>query len=193
MTKNELRKKYLTLRRCVEGRQEKSKEIYNRLCKVEEYLRSKKVMYYVSFNSEVDTQYMINEELRKREKRIYVPKVEGDNLLIFELSDFDELRPGFRNILEPIGENRLPEDPKKMDVVIVPGVVFDLRGNRIGYGGGYYDRFLRGTYAVKIGLAFDIQIIDNLSPVISLQDEKVDILISEAGVYFCKVFLERSG
>jgi 5-formyltetrahydrofolate cyclo-ligase len=188
MTKNELRKKYLELRRCVEGRQEKSKEIYNRLCKVEEYLRSKKVMYYVSFNSEVDTQYMINEELRKREKKIYVPKVEGDNLLIFELSGFDELRPGFRNILEPIGENRLPEDPKKMDVVIVPGVVFDLLGNRIGYGGGYYDRFLRGTYAVKIGLAFDIQIIDNLSPVISPQDEKVDILISEEGVYFCKVF-----
>jgi len=184
LTKNELRRKYLELRKCIEKHEEKSKEVYSNLCKIEEYIESKRVMYYVSFDSEVDTQYMIKEELRKREKKIYVPKVKGSGLQIFEIKDFSELKPGFRNILEPTEENKAPEDPEKIDIVIVPGVVFDLHGFRIGYGGGYYDRFLRRVSAFKIGLAFDIQVVNSLSGVISPDDEKIDILVSESAVYF---------
>ena len=105
-------------------------------------------MFYVSFNNEVDTIETIKELLKNKEenkKNIIVPYVEKNNpiLQLSKLNSFDDLEPKTFGILEPKDGKIKKFDVKKVDLVLVPGIVFDENGHRIGYGYGYYDRFLR--------------------------------------------------
>ena len=115
---------------------------------------------YISVRNEMPTPGII---LRALEigKKVIVPKVFGDDLRFFEIRSLTEdLSRGTFGVLEPI-ESRCAEVPaSEADVCLIPGVVFDERGNRIGYGKGYYDRFLRGIPASvpTLGLAYDFQV-----------------------------------
>jgi len=156
---------------------EKSSIIKDRLFSLPEYKKAKKIVYYASFGSEVDTHDMIKESLSS--KKIVVPKVKGHELVLSRIHSFDELSHGKYNILEPSEIREI--DEKKVDVIIVPGVVFDKKGYRIGYGKGYYDKLLhRFGHAVKIGLAFDMQIVDSVPK--EEHDIKMDIVITEKRV-----------
>jgi len=77
--------------------------------------------------------------------------------------------------MEPEGEKSSPE---KVDIVVVPAVAFDLQGHRLGYGKGYYDRFLKKTKAVKVGVAYDFQIVEKLPA--EQHDIPVDLIITPA-------------
>lgn len=130
------------------------------------------VMIFLSFGSEINTDYII-EWLWKQEKRVLVPlcKPETRAMDIFPIADLADLEPGYCGIREPKRGLRPPVAREAIDLVAVPAVAFDRRGYRVGYGGGYYDRFLVGMDVPTIGLAFDCQII-TAAPV-----EKYDLAV----------------
>ena len=148
---------------------------------MKEFKDSKVVMFYVSFNSEVDTHEMIKEALKS--KRIAVPKVVEGEMQSALIIDFDQMIPsGKFNILEPI--ELLKIEPKNISLIIIPGIAFDRKGHRIGYGYGYYDKFLRKiSKAVKIGIAFDFQIVDKIPN--EAHDVPLDSIVTEKEVIKC--------
>jgi len=135
----------------------KSSVIKEKLFNSEDYKNAKVVMFYVSFGSEVDTFDMMKKALK--DKKVCVPAVKGDKIVASLIKDFKELdKKGKYGILEP---SKIKEiDKKDIDLVIVPGVVFDKRNHRIGYGKGYYDKFLKDFKGKKVGLAFKMQILE---------------------------------
>ena len=141
-------------------------------------VKAKKVMFYVSFNNEVVTHTMIKKAL-KMKKEIYVPitNFKRKHLSINRIRVFPgSLERSKFGMLEPRKEHRELYNGK-LDIIVVPGVGFDRAGNRIGYGGGFYDRLLKRMKAIKIGLAFDFQVFDRLP--IEKNDEKLDMVITD--------------
>lgn len=165
---------------------EKSNKIKEKLMGLEKFKEAQVIFSFISFGDEVDTHEIIKESL-KLGKRVGVPVTipEGRKLLVSELYDFDkELELGYYDILAPKEEYIREIHPKEIDVVLVPGVVFTPAGYRIGYGGGYYDRFFSKNKDVyKIGLCFDMQIADEIP--IDLYDIPVDIIITEDRIIDC--------
>ena len=134
-------------------------KIKNSLFNLQPYKEAKTPMFFVSFNSEVDTHDIIRESLGR--KTIVVPKVVHHEIEPSVIIDFDNLIEGKFGILEPIEAMQIA--CKNIDLVLVPGIAFDKEGHRIGYGFGYYDKFLRKVpKAIKIGLCFDFQVVDNI-------------------------------
>jgi len=113
-------------------------------------------------------------EKYKNLKEFYLPKVYGERILPARFSDLSGLRRGAFGIPEPGGDISKPEE---LELILVPGVLFDEEGFRIGFGGGYYDRFLRGLSVPKVGVAFSFQVVRSLPR--EPWDVPVDILITE--------------
>jgi 5-formyltetrahydrofolate cyclo-ligase len=144
-------------------------------------------LIYVSFRSEVETQRLIEGRLRQG-LHVAVPKTDKLNrrLLPYLIRDCSrDLRPGAYGILEPDLACATPISPEELDVVIVPGSVFDRRCGRYGYGGGYYDRFLNDTAqrAIRIGLAFAIQLLPEIP--LKPHDQRMDIIMTECECIEC--------
>ena len=100
-----------------------------------------------------------------------------------QLNSFEDLRPGALGVLEPSPEQRIALTPESFDLVIVPGVAFDRFGGRLGYGKGYYDRFLDQTSAFRLALAFDFQLLETVPT--EMHDVPMDGILTENGFYFC--------
>ena len=154
----------------------KSSEIKKKLYTLPEFEDANKACIYVSLKDEVHTHDIIKENLKG--KCVVVPKVNGEELLVCELRDFDELKEGSFCVLEPGEERRV--FPQDIDCVVVPGVVFDREGFRIGFGRGFYDRLLSEVSCPKIGLCFDFQLVDQLP--FEEHDIPVDIIVTETKV-----------
>ncbi|HHZ12396.1 MAG: 5-formyltetrahydrofolate cyclo-ligase [Caldicoprobacterales bacterium] len=137
-------------------------------------------MSYVNIGKEVNTRNII-ECLLLDGKKVSVPicVTETTRLIASQIYDLAELAPSHFGLLEPIAEFVRQVDPKEIEVVLVPGLAFDRRGNRLGYGKGYYDRFLikLSPRALKIGLAYSFQIIDEVP--IDDFDIPLDIIVTE--------------
>lgn len=140
-------------------------------------------MFYVSFRSEVATHGIIRSRLQQG-LFVAVPityqatrKLEPRQII-----SWNQLTPGTYGILEPDAADTIPVPPSKLDAVIVPGSVFDLSGGRYGYGGGYYDRFLQNDapQAVRIGLAFDFQVLNHIP--LAQHDQRLDWILTEKRV-----------
>lgn len=161
--------------------QQTSERIIARLKELPEVQQARVVHCYVSWRNEVDTRSFIRDMLDSG-KRVVVPVVDLSRrtLLHSEIKSFDDLAPGTFGILEPRREALRPISPKELDLVIVPGVMFDLRGRRIGFGGGYYDDFLRLVSCPKIGLAYQFQVVEVLPQ--RPADERVDMIVTEEAV-----------
>lgn len=183
----ELRKKILALRNSIERDDiiQKSKIICDKVLSFKEVEMAKNVFTYVNFRSEVVTLPLLS-ELMKLEKKVSVPKthVQENRMDAIQIQDISkDLVPGYQNILEPRSDllSTHVTDPQNIDVIILPGSVFDERGGRFGYGGGYYDRFVEMIpFAVRIGLAFDIQVVKEapLQP----HDELLDFIVTESRI-----------
>ena len=160
---------------------EKSNKIKNNLFSFNQYKKAKTIMFFVSFNSEVNTHEMIKDALKS--KTVVVPKVVNHEIEPSIIIDFESLVHGKFGVLEPIETMRVAY--KNIELVLVPGIVFDKRGHRIGYGYGYYDKFLKKVpKAFKIGLAFDFQVIDKIPK--EQYDMPVDLIITEERVIKCE-------
>lgn len=164
MDKNTLRKKVLEERAQLTNEEvlAKSSSIKERLFQTKEFQAANFIFSFISFKDEVFTHEIIREALAMG-KRIGVPITidKPRKMLVSELKDFDqELEEGFYNILTPKKEFERIVSPDTVDLVLVPGLAFDKYGYRVGYGGGYYDRFFAqlDKDIPKLGLCFDLQI-----------------------------------
>lgn len=150
MTQEEYRKKLR--KECIRVRDELPLEVRDRgaLLITERILGhqwfylSDTILCYASYGSELDTTELLKETLRLR-KKLFLPKVLGNTMDFYQVNDLGELKAGYHSILEPSGGTakfRLEECPADKTLLLMPGVAFDVFGNRLGYGGGFYDRFL---------------------------------------------------
>jgi len=159
----------------------KSDAIIKRLYDLPEFKEAKNILFYLSVRNEVDTHEAIKELLSKQEKTIIVPYVVKNNpiLQLSDLRDFKELERKTFGILEPKELYVREYNFEKLNIIIIPGLVFDLTGHRIGYGYGYYDRFLKTIKKnlIKIGLAYDFQLVDKIPK--EQHDVPVDIIVTE--------------
>jgi 5-formyltetrahydrofolate cyclo-ligase len=189
--KKELRKKILALRDSLpsEERQQKSRSIHSRLFSLPEFIAARTVAFFVSFKSEVITETMIKESLSLG-KAVVVPVTDlaGKRLQFSLVLDYEtDLAPGTWGILEPRPDRLQPVPLEEVDLIIAPGAAFDVRGNRIGYGGGFYDWLLRssGNRIPSVSLAFEVQIVEEV-PVDPAHDEPVDLIVTEERIIRCK-------
>ncbi len=162
-------------------RQAKSAMIEKNLWQLAEISDAETLFIYVSFRSEVETISLIRHCLDKG-KKVTVPLtlVDESRLQPYELQNPDEdLQPGYCGIYEPVAQRLTLLDPKAIDTVILPGSVFDAQGGRLGYGGGYYDRFLAldAPQARRVGIAFEQQVVDRVA--LEAHDMKLDVLVTE--------------
>ncbi|MFH1563825.1 MAG: 5-formyltetrahydrofolate cyclo-ligase [Nitrospirota bacterium] len=164
----------------------KSSQIKKRLFEVTEFKTSNCIAFYISFRNEVRTHEMVKEALGLG-KKIIVPVVEREKTLsLCEIKDFEEeLGIGKFGLLEPKSEYRRQVDLSELELVIVPGIAFDENGNRIGYGGGYYDNLLSQLAGIPfIGLAYELQIIAQIPT--ADYDIPVHKIITESRIITCE-------
>ena len=189
MNKRELRSIYMKKRSAIseDSIKSMSKLIESSLFSLDLYKNSSVIMTYVNFGNEVITENIIRHSLNL-EKTIGVPITipKTRELIVSELRDFDkELELGVYNILTPKKEYIREIKPSKIDLVLVPGIAFDRKGYRVGYGGGYYDRFLCkiNENAITIALAFSMQLIDYVPK--GYYDLPVDYILTEKELIKC--------
>lgn len=181
LDKKDLRKEMLRKRSQIpkETREKYSKEIGNSLYKTDYYKKAKTIMAFISFGSEMNTKYIIEHAISEG-KIVVIPVMvpETRELKISRLLDFSELEIGFYNILTPKTEFLRFLDPDTIDLILTPGLIFARDGYRIGYGGGYYDRFLASRDKVtKIAIGFDMQVTDSVPT--DKYDIPVDYILTE--------------
>lgn len=162
--------------------------LHTRLEAFEVYAQASLVLAYVSYNNEVDTRAVIDSAL-KGGKRVAVPRVDAKShsMAFFEIESTEDLVEGYRGILEPRPALAcaLQTEDFVGSVCLVPGLVFDAEGHRIGYGGGYYDRFLQFYPGDKVALARATQVSSNPLPAEPC-DVPVDFVVTELGVWSCR-------
>lgn len=182
-TRQQLRRRILVRRDGLtpDERRGKSAMVVNNLWQLDEFANTATLFIYVNFRSEVETLPLIRQCLA-RGMRVAVPLTDTDNscLAAVAITDPDrDLRPGYCGILEPAYRRRQAVDPKEIETIILPGSVFDVAGGRLGYGGGYYDRFIADSAprALRIGIAFEQQVVANV-PLLP-HDQRLHILVTE--------------
>lgn len=182
--KKDLRNIILNKRNSIDNntKEEMDREIFNRLINLDLYKEAKNIFIYLSFGSEIDTNPIIDRALEDG-KEVYIPKIYKSNkeMKAIRLNSFEDLEENSMGILEPKDDSNFI-DKENIDLIIVPGAVFDLEGNRIGYGGGYYDRFLSNIKDKrnKVALAYDLQIVENIEA--EEHDIKVDYIITNSRI-----------
>lgn len=180
-TKKEIRKEIIQKRDALSFHEveQKSKLITSSLLNTPEYRESEYILLYSAFRNEVRTNAIFEDAIAKG-KQVYYPKIFGDIMEFYKVTSMSELHPGCMGILEP-DENSLKRFIyKKQDngLVITPGVAFDPNGNRIGYGKGFYDKYLTNKRILSvIALAYSLQIVDNIPS--EANDIKMDKIITD--------------
>ena len=163
MDKPEFRELAIRKRNTIPNRDKKSQMIFERLKSIAEYQSAQHVFVYLGIKSEVQTRVIVQQILDAPEKSCYVPYCAGNLLKIFQLTAWEQLTPKSFGVLEPTDEqieSASADQSFPIELALIPGVAFDRDLNRIGYGRGYFDHFLRDGIpdAHCIALAFDEQI-----------------------------------
>jgi 5-formyltetrahydrofolate cyclo-ligase len=166
-------------------RRAKNSMVREGLLSLAEFKNAGTIFFFASFRSEVDTSELIKMSLSMG-KQVVLPKVNTDTheLLLFEVKDFGELTPGYMGIPEPSYEaGRVSIN--EVDIVIIPGAGYDTAGNRIGYGGGYYDRLLSGLQRdiPVIAPAYEEQVMDSVPS--EPHDIRVSLIVTDRRLIRC--------
>ncbi len=180
--KSEMREKYLAVRDSITPEQKDAfdKKIFNKLTASITYRHSTDILLYASYRGEVDT-WQIFEKAIQDGKKVAFPCCNPDNTMTYRyVTDRSQLSEKSFGILEP-GDDCPECDPSNFSLLIVPGLVFDRSGYRIGYGKGFYDRYLSSFKGVSIGLAYSKLLLPEVPR--GRYDRHVDVIISEKGVY----------
>ena len=140
--------------------EEKSRILGEKFLKTQLYRQAKTIYGYLPYNQEVRTVPMLEQALRDG-KQVAVPKVYGEEMKFHYLTDLSRVETGYAGIPEPIGDEPVAEDETAL--VLMPGMAFDREGHRIGYGGGFYDKFLAGEPEhPTVALCYDFQVLPQL-------------------------------
>jgi 5-formyltetrahydrofolate cyclo-ligase len=154
-----------------------SKRIHEFVISSKEFKSAKVIGAYYAFGSEVKTDLVL-EKAKTLGKKVALPSVEGESLAFYELSSGKYLVKGRFGIMEP-----LPYGPvDRIDLLVVPGIAFDKKGYRLGYGKGYYDKFLAKKEVFSIGLAYSFQLLESLPK--GKYDKRLDAVATEKGVHY---------
>lgn len=191
--KQALRRKMKQLRDDIpeESRREQNKTITNIILNTALYESATFILSYVSHGSEVDTTELIRHAVRDG-KKVYVPKILGNGVMdFFQCEDMSQLHPGKMGILEPEADpcglfpytTHISLDSSENCMILVPGLAFDQKLGRLGFGGGFYDRYLSSfRKKMAIGMAFNEQMIDEVP--MGQEDVPVDLVVTPARAYF---------
>lgn len=185
-SKSRLRTFYLNRRDSLSenDRLEKSSQIITKLKEIVEINDCEDILIYFNYRTEVITGAYIEELLNNKNERVYLPKVEGDEMDFYRIEQVDDLISGYKGIMEPLPDKQymFNDDKLKNCLIIIPGSVFDTNGMRIGYGKGFYDRYLsRFPGLIKVALAFDCQIATENIPADDY-DISMDFIITESKI-----------
>ncbi len=168
-----------------------SRLIQTKTLELPQYLAARSIALYRATQNEVETGALMDHALRQR-KKVFYPQFSGKEPAVFaQVFSEQDLIPGPLGVAEPSGDTRLSQADAETLMVIVPGVLFDCRGNRLGRGGGWYDRALRwlGGRGVYVGLAYEFQVVDRVP--LQSWDEKVHYVITESRVIDCGFASQR--
>ena len=183
--KNEIRRKMKLQRSGLTETDRQAASV--RACEIfldsELYGESECIMLYMPIRNEVDTRYIIERALADG-KRVVLPHTDRDTAAItpYALRGNTALSLGAFSIPEPCDTESVQSED--IDLVIVPGLAYDIHGARVGFGKGCYDRFLAGIRAVKVGLCYGFQLVDSLPS--DERDIPMDYILTERGLFRCK-------
>lgn len=189
--KHAIRQSYLRKRDLipVDIKREKDDLIRKKVLELPEFVRAKTVLFYASFRSEVDTKEMINISLMTG-KTVILPKVDKKEktLKLYEIKNINELSSGYMQIMEPEANEERLKKLTDIDLILIPGAAFDIQGNRLGYGAGFYDRLLSGMKKriLIIAPAYEEQLAEKI--ITEPHDVKVDRIITDKRVINCSNF-----
>ena len=162
MDKKELRRQIRERKRAMTEAeiQEKSRRLGQLFRESEAYRKATAIYGYLPYNQEVRTVQMLQQALLDG-KRIAVPKCYGDEMRFIWMEDLSKVEKGYAGIPEPVADGPVADDPTAL--VLMPGLAFDKSGRRIGYGGGFYDRFLAAEPGhPTLALCYDFQMLPEL-------------------------------
>ena len=199
MNKRDVRKSVLTLRDSIsaDDKVQYDAEIRKNITGMAEYREAETILAYVSYKSEVDTTLLI-EQAFKDGKAVFAPKVAGHEMEFWKITSLNDLQEGYKGIREPIQSTSFLEWIKVGKVMMwMPGAVYDREKHRIGYGGGFYDRYLNQMagsmdcatqmrdhteYAsfITAALAYSCQVLEQIP--YEEHDRKPDLIITEQGI-----------
>ncbi len=166
-------------------RRDLSELIKEKLFALEEYQNAETILLYSSFGSEVETKQIIKESMVN--KTVLLPKAipEEKTIKAHKIQNLEkDVEKGFADIMEP-KSNCEVIDENEIDLIIVPGIAFGEKGERLGYGSGYYDRFLKNCTGRFIGICFEDQITDKI--MIKEYDVNMHKLVTEKRVINCEI------
>lgn len=156
---------------------QKDKKISVHISREKSFRQATNIIIYLPIHGEADLTELFNKYAAK--KQFILPKVQGRQLKLYKVSNLEHVEPGKFGILEP--KIHLPQvDPSEADLILVPGVVFSENGHRIGFGKGFYDRLLKKVKCLKVGIAYEFQIVKNIPG--EKHDVPMEKIITEARV-----------
>lgn len=174
MKKEDIRRS-VKARKCLLNESERTdaaESVFSRLEQLAAFMLADNILLYHSLPDELSTRSFLDKWASR--KRFFLPRVNGVNLDILPY-ERSRLHLGSFHIEEPDGDDTVPVE--SIEMVIVPAVAYDRRGNRVGRGRGYYDRLLAETKAVKVGVGYDFQLVDEIDS--DPHDVPVDIVITQ--------------
>ena len=182
LRKSKLRKHMREVRAAIDTgrRRELARIVEDSVAAVDAVRRARTVLIFYSFGSEIPTRGLIA-RLSREGKRILLPYLDEERRMEAAVVEPGEVPvPAGYGPKEPA--RRVPVDPAEVDVVIAPGLAFDRLGYRLGYGGGHYDRYLRrlGPEAVRIGIGFSVQLVDEVPA--GPGDQLLDLVVTDQGI-----------
>lgn len=179
-SKKDIRKRVLTERNLISKREweENSHKIYEKVVTHPFFLEADEIYCYVDYKKEAGTK-AIMEQAWKLQKEVAAPKISGEDMEFYYINCFEELESGYCKIMEPISQEVAVG---KNVLVIMPGAVFDKNRNRIGYGKGFYDRYLAKHPSYRtMALAFELQIVDDIPA--DIYDICPEVIVTEKKFY----------
>ena len=160
-------------------KQDAAYKVFDLLEKSAAFMMADRILMYHSLPDELSTHRFLKKWNDR--KKFYLPRVNGVNLEILPYNE-SRLELGSFHIEEPTGNDTV--DVSDIELIVVPAVAYDLKGNRLGRGKGFYDRLLSNTKATKIGIAYEFQIVDDIPT--EPHDVAMDIIISPSGCRIIK-------
>ena len=189
LQKKELRKEAKLYRISVseKDRLNKSTDIISNLKDLEAFMKAEVILMYASLPDEVETLSLMRELLEEGKKEIYCPVTQGDERGFYRIQSLDDLKEGNFHVLEPdVSEETLLKPLKGLNYcMLMPGLMFDKKGNRLGYGKGYYDKYLAGldedVNMTTIALSYESMVKDEIPA--EETDRPADYIVTDKGLY----------